>query len=80
MLIDRADSAITLCEIKYTTEPFTVTKQYAETLKNKITIFQNDTKTRKQLFMALITANGVNINQYSNELLSGVVKLEDLFD
>jgi len=49
-------------------------------LKNKISIFKHATKTRKQIFMTLISANGIKANQYSNELLNGVVTLQDLFN
>ncbi len=79
LLIDRLDDAITICEIKYTSSTFTITKAYADNLTNKIVVFKNSTKTHKQIFLALISANGVQSNQYSNELLSGTVVLEDLF-
>lgn len=79
LLIDRDDDAITICEIKYTDKPFIITKQYADILNRKINIFKEKTKTKKQIFLALISANGINQNQYSNELVTNVVTLEDLF-
>ncbi len=79
LLFDRDDNAITLCEINYTNEPFTITKAYAETLQNKMTIFKKRTETQKTLFLGLISANGLKKNSYSNDLLSGLVTLEDLF-
>ena len=39
LLIDRNDKAITLCEIKYTEQPFLIDKQYADSLKRKISIY-----------------------------------------
>ncbi len=81
LLIDRNDDAITLCEIKYTEQPFSIDKSYAENLKNKIKMFTEKTKTQKQIFLSFISANGLVSNSYSKELVSGkVVKLEDLFD
>ena len=39
LYIDRNDDAITLCEIKYTNEPFIIDKQYAQELIKKNTNF-----------------------------------------
>jgi hypothetical protein len=79
LLIDRNDDAITICEIKYTSEPFTIDKAYAQKLQNKIEIFKNKTKTRKQIFLVLISANGLKPSAYSKEMISNIVTLEDLF-
>lgn len=79
LLIDRSDDAITLCEIKYTQAPFVIDKAYAEVLKRKIDVFKAATKTNKEIFMALISANGVKENQYYEDLISGVVTLDELF-
>ncbi len=79
LLFNRADDSITLCEIKYTDKPFTIDKQYAENLKNKINTFTKITRTNKQVFMTMISANGVKKNKYSDEILSQIVSLDDLF-
>lgn len=79
LLIDRNDDAITVCEIKFTQEPFYIDKQYAKNLQNKIDIFKSKTKRTKHIFLALISANGIKDSMYSEEMLSGFVTLEDLF-
>lgn len=79
LLFDRNDDAITICEIKYSDEPFTITKEYADALQRKMNVFKKQTGTRKQLFLALITANGIKNNFYADDLINGVVTLEDLF-
>lgn len=79
LLIDRNDNAITLCEIKFTQEPFIIDKAYAKALQHKMELFQLKTKTKKQLFWLLISANGIKPSMYSEEMLSGVVTLDDLF-
>jgi len=79
LLFDRDDDAITICEIKYTDKIFTIDKEYAQKLQKKLKIFKKVTRTNKQLFIALISANGVKKNKYSDELVSGVVTLDDLF-
>lgn len=80
LLFDRKDNAITICEIKYTNEPFVLTKEYVDVLQRKIAVFKEQTKTKKQIFLALISANGVKNNYYAEDLFSGIVTLDDLFE
>jgi uncharacterized protein len=79
LLFDRRDDTITLCEIKYSHQPFIIDKAYANNLLNKRNIFLKKTKTKKQIFLALITTFGLQENLYANDLISGVVTLDDLF-
>lgn len=79
LLFDRKDNAITICEIKYTTQPFVLTKEYVEALQRKITVFKEQTRTKKQIFLALISANGIKNNFYAEDMFSGIVTLDDLF-
>ncbi len=79
LLFDRKDNVITICEIKYTNEPFTLTKDHIEILNRKITIFKEQTRTKKQLFLTLISANGIRNNYYAENLFTGFVTLNDLF-
>ena len=79
LLIDRSDDAITVCEIKYTTKPFAIDKAYARNLENKVAILRERTRTKKEIFIALISANGLKENQNSEGLISSVVVLDDLF-
>jgi hypothetical protein len=80
LLFDRNDDAITICEIKYTEQPFVFTKEYVLTLKQKLQVFKEQTKTKKQLFLAIISANGIKNNFYAEDLISGVVTLENFFE
>jgi Holliday junction resolvasome RuvABC DNA-binding subunit len=59
LLFDRQDNAVTLCEIKYRANKYVVDKADAKDLQRKMNVFQFKTKTSKQLFLALITVNGV---------------------
>lgn len=79
LLFDRKDDTITLCEIKYTNKPFLIDKAYAQNIKNKIQVFRKATRTRKQIFFAMISASGLQKSKYSDELISQVVMLEELF-
>jgi len=80
LVIDRSDNAITLCEIKYTDQQYTIDKQYAKNLKNKIEVFKEKTGTKKQIFLAMICANGLKKTTYSDEQIDGgIVALDSLF-
>jgi uncharacterized protein len=80
LLFDRDDDAITICEIKYTEQAFVIDKQYAKILLNKAEVFKKITKTRKQIFFAIISANGLKPTIYSEELISSCITLDDLFE
>jgi uncharacterized protein len=79
LLIDRDDNIISVCEMKFSSDSFTIKKDYAETLRNKISIFKETTKTKKSVFLTLITTFGVQKNDYAFELVQNDVVLEDLF-
>lgn len=79
LLFIRGDNAITICEIKFSRSPYTITKVTAQNLKQKIEIFKQVTNTKKQLFTAMICTYGLKPNLYSDELISSVVTLDNLF-
>ena len=79
LLFDRSDAAITICEIKYTNQPFVVDKQYAKELINKVDTLKQVSKTTKQIFIAMISVTGIKPTMYSEELISNVVTLDALF-
>jgi hypothetical protein len=80
MLFDREDGIVSLCEIKYTKEPFSIDKAHAENLKNKVAVYKTQTHTKKQINLVLISANGVKANYYSDELISQLITLEQLIN
>lgn len=77
LYIDRKDDAVTLCEIKYTNETFCIGKKYAEELRNKINVFRETTKTKKQIVLCIISVNGLQENKYKKELIAWDVSLDD---
>jgi len=79
LLIDRNDHVINLVEIKFYNKEFSLTKEEAERLRRKMWVFQEASKTNKQLFLTLITTFGMNHNKHSLGLVQQILKLEDLF-
>jgi hypothetical protein len=79
MLIDRSDNVMQLCEMKFYKGVFTIDKSYYLNLKNKIVELQQDTKTRKNIFVTLITTYGIKENEYSKELVQSHLEMDVLF-
>lgn len=79
LLFDRPDDVITVCEIKYSDKPFLITKDYFELLNRKLLVFKEQTRSKKQLFISFVAANGLVNNKYVKDLVSSVVILDDLF-
>lgn len=79
LLIDRADDVIHLCEIKFSNTEFIITKNYAEILLKKKEAFREHSKTKKAIFITLITPYGVKENIYSRDIVQNEVLLNDLF-
>lgn len=78
LVIDRRDHVINLCEIKYSQDEYTVTKEYEANLRKKMQVFKEATATKKTIQFMMITTYGVKRNEYSSLIRSQVV-LDDLF-
>lgn len=79
LLFDRPDNTITLCEIKHSDKPFLIDKSYAKELEEKIEIYQQQTRTPKQILIAMVTSNDLKESTYSRKMISNSTSLEDLF-
>jgi hypothetical protein len=78
LVIDRKDQIINLCEMKYSISSFTIDKKYAENLRNKMTEFKEATKTRKGLFLTLISTYGLSNSKYAG-MIQNDLKMDVLF-
>jgi len=79
LLIDRADDIINLCEMKFSDGEFVITKAVAKNLREKRSVFQRISKTRKTIVLTLVTAGGVKDNTAAEQLVDFEVRLADLF-
>ena len=80
LVIDRDDGIINLCEMKFYEGLYTINKTEYENLKNKIYQFKQDTKTRKNVFMTILTSNGLFENENSSELINNKLDIDCLFE
>ena len=79
LIIDRKDQTINLCEMKFSIDPFRIDKKYAANLRNKIGSFKAATRTRKSVFLTMISTYGVSNNLYAS-MVQKDLTMEVLFE
>ena len=80
LIIERADRVIHLCEMKFSKAPFSISKNEALSLRNKINLLSNHPAAKnKAIFPTFITTMGLKTNEYSNELVQNQLTMDDLF-
>ncbi len=78
LLIDRKDNVINMCEIKFYSGEFTVSKDYHKILVHRQEILSNAVPKKKVVHGTLITTYGLAYNEYSGDFVQ-VITLDDLF-
>lgn len=78
LVMDRADNVVSLCEMKFSSRPYTIEKQYAERLQRRQWQFEEETKTRKSCQLVMVTTYGIKKNQYAG-LVQKSLSMDDLF-
>ena len=79
LVIDRADNVINVIEAKFYNTEFEVTKDYERELRNKVATFTNQTKTKKSVFLTMISVFGVKKNEHYLSIVTNQLTIEDLF-
>lgn len=79
LLIDRDDNCINLLEIKYYDGPYEITKGYVAQLQEKVAVFKQSTRTKKNLFVTLLTVFGTKKNEHYLSNITNEIVIEDLF-
>ncbi len=78
MLIDRADRVMNLCEMKFSQDDFTISKDYDERLRRKLAVLMERTGGKRNIQVTMVTTFGLKQNMYSSRV-QRVVTLENLF-
>ena len=78
LLIDRADQTINICEMKFSSSEYEITRADNDDFAGKVETFLRETRTRKSLMLTLITSFGIKQNKYSGHVQRQVT-LEELF-
>lgn len=79
LVIDRSDKVINLCEMKYSTGRYEMTKDYAEWMSERRELFRNDTETNKTLHLTLVSPYGVVAGK-NTAVLQNVITMDELFE
>ena len=77
LVLDRNDSVINLCEIKYSKGEYEITQDYNDTLRDRYATFADTTKTPKTIHTTMITTFGIKHNMFWGNIQSEI-KLDDL--
>ena len=79
LVIDRRDGVINLCEMKFSTDTFTLTKAYAAELREKVRLFKELTKTKKAIYLTMVTTYGLTRNNPETGLIQNELTMDALF-
>jgi uncharacterized protein len=79
MLIDRADNALNLCEIKFSNDVYVLTKAESDNIRKKMFNLQGQLKRRKSIFPVMITTFGCEKNMYYLGVITNQLDLDCLF-
>lgn len=79
LLLDRQDNIISICEMKFSNAEFAIDNVYAVKLQDKLNIFRQESKTRKTLFLVMVTTYGLKQNSYAISVVQNTVTMEALF-
>ena len=78
LLIDRRDQVINVCEIKYASAPYAVSKEYYLHMMERLELFRSQTGTRKALILTMITPYGLKPGGYASSVHQSLT-IDDLF-
>jgi AAA+ ATPase superfamily predicted ATPase len=80
LVIKRDDHWINLCEMKFHSSEYTIEKSELENLRNKITLFKNETRTKDVVAITMITTFGVTENANFHEIVENSFTMDVLFE
>ncbi len=78
LVLDRADGIANLCEMKYSSDLFSVSSRYRSELLSKVSAYQRAFGMRKAVHVTLVTAAGIRPNE-NTDAIQSEVSLGDLF-
>ncbi|MEM6320937.1 MAG: ATP-binding protein [Bacteroidota bacterium] len=80
LIIDRRDRVTNICEIKFATDSYTITKEYAAKLRNKLGVFRSETRTKNAVWLTFISTYGLKNFVYWGGLVQHDLAMDIFFD
>ena len=78
LVIQRADGFTDLCEMKHSSSIFSIDKEYASNLQNKLEAYQELSIDKRTVHLVMVTTNGTVHNSYFN-MVQNEVTMDDLY-
>lgn len=78
LLIDRNDKTISVCEMKYASGEYEITKAYANHVEQRLRTFRKVTSTKKSFSIVYVTPFGLYNNMYARKV-NKQITADDLF-
>lgn len=78
LLIERKDDVVNMCEMKFYSEQFTVSKTYHAKLVHRQNLLTGQLPRKTIVQPVLVTTEGLVYNEYSS-IFQNVVTIDDLF-
>ncbi len=78
LLIDRNDKTISICEMKYASGEYEITKAYANHVEQRLRTFRKVTSTKKSFSIVYVTPFGLYNNMYARKV-NKQITTDDLF-
>lgn len=78
LLISRKDNAVNMCEIKFYSDDFVVSKDYYRTILRRIEMLSEKLSSKMSVYSTLITTYGLKKNEYSGAFVK-TITFDDLF-
>ena len=79
-MIDRSDQSVNLCEMKFSNGIYEVSKADVKNFENKKEVFKTHTKTKKHLFLCMVTTFGLAENANKLNHVDHDIAMDDLFN
>ena len=80
MILEHTDGSnnIDIIECKYHDQKFTITKAYLDELKNKLSIFNEQTHSKYNIQLVFVSMFGLVKNEYYHEIVNREVLMDDI--
>jgi len=78
MVIERADGIVSLCEMKYTQQPYALDKTEAEKLKIRMDSLAMLNRKRQNVQCVLVTKQEAKRNNYFNTMITKNITMDDI--
>lgn len=79
IVIERKDGIIHLCEAKFSSKEYLLTKEYTMKLRKRRALFEHKTGTKKAVVTTLISSYPAIQNEYYSEEIHSEILLDNLF-